>query len=194
METDPNQSRLSWQATKAAETRQRILDAALEVIAEKGVGALTIDAVVQQSGITKGGLQYHFASKEALAFGVLQQASSSFLAGIHAASGGNNGGDVAWARALVGFGFRDDPAEIGLWKPLIEMLGYAGEVKTLSEAFYAEIVRRLHGAGLSREEMTVLMMSLEGYSTSPLELPPDTGELLRGHFLGLLERAEVGKK
>lgn len=188
METDPKQNRPSWQATKAAETRQRILDSALEVIAEKGVGALTIDAVVQQSGITKGGLQYHFASKEALAFGVLQQASAAFLAGISAAAGGS--GDSAWARSLVEYGFRDDPADIGLWKPLIEMLGYAGEVKALSEGFYAEIMRRLHGAGLSREDMTVLMLSLEGYSTSPLDLPPGTGEILRGHFLRLLEHAK----
>ncbi len=93
------------------------------------------------------------------------------------------------ARALIHFAFRDDPADIGHWKPLIEMLGYAGNVKALSEDFYSEITRHLQGAGLSRELITVLMLALEGYSTSPIDMPPDTGRLLREHFLRQLAQA-----
>jgi len=189
METDPKPSRSSWQATKAAETRLHILNSALIVIAEKGAAALTIEAVVQQSGVTKGGLQYHFPTKEALAFGVLQQSATEFLEDIGRACTGDPTDDSVWARSLIRFAFRADPADIGLWKPLIEMLGYSGEVQALSESFYREINRRLSGAGLSREGTTVLMMALEGYSTSPIDLPPDTGRVLREYFLQMLEHA-----
>jgi AcrR family transcriptional regulator len=47
-------------------TRAEILDAAEAVIAEHGAGHLTLDAVAEHAGISKGGLLYNFPSKEAL--------------------------------------------------------------------------------------------------------------------------------
>jgi AcrR family transcriptional regulator len=48
------------------ETNLRLLEAASTIIAERGVDALTLDAVAQAAGVSKGGLLHHFASKEAL--------------------------------------------------------------------------------------------------------------------------------
>lgn len=46
--------------------RPVILDTALDLIAEEGVAALTYDALAERTGISKGGLLYHFAGKDAL--------------------------------------------------------------------------------------------------------------------------------
>ncbi|WP_241082032.1 TetR/AcrR family transcriptional regulator [Achromobacter xylosoxidans] len=46
--------------------RKKILDTALEIIAESGLGTLTLDAVAERAGISKGGLLYHFRLKEQL--------------------------------------------------------------------------------------------------------------------------------
>lgn len=43
-----------------------LLDAALDLIAEGGVQALTYEALAERTGASKGGLLYHFPSKEAL--------------------------------------------------------------------------------------------------------------------------------
>jgi AcrR family transcriptional regulator len=43
-----------------------LLDAALDLIAERGVAELTYDALAERAGVSKGGLLYHFESKEAL--------------------------------------------------------------------------------------------------------------------------------
>lgn len=43
-----------------------ILDAAEEVIRESGAGGLTIEAVARRAGVSVGGLQYSFRSKDAL--------------------------------------------------------------------------------------------------------------------------------
>ncbi len=51
--------------------RQLILDSALEVVEQLGASHLTIDAVALQSGMSKGGVLYHFASKKALLSGML---------------------------------------------------------------------------------------------------------------------------
>lgn len=47
-------------------TKMTILEAAGRVVLERGVAGLTLDAVAQAAGLSKGGLIYHFASKEAL--------------------------------------------------------------------------------------------------------------------------------
>jgi AcrR family transcriptional regulator len=47
-------------------TPERLLDAAERVVVRDGAARLTMDAVVQEAGISKGGLLYHFPSKEAL--------------------------------------------------------------------------------------------------------------------------------
>jgi AcrR family transcriptional regulator len=46
--------------------RPMLLDAALDLIAERGVAELTYDALAERAGVSKGGLLYHFESKEAL--------------------------------------------------------------------------------------------------------------------------------
>lgn len=52
--------------------RERILEAAERVVTEIGAARLTLDAVAQSAGLSKGGLLYHFPSKESL-LGALAQ-------------------------------------------------------------------------------------------------------------------------
>lgn len=55
-----------------AALRQQLLDSAARIIATRGLPALTLDKVVKESGISKGGLQHHFATRQALVDGVFQ--------------------------------------------------------------------------------------------------------------------------
>ncbi len=54
-------------------TRDRILDAFEDLLIDDGEKAATIDAVAAKAGVSKGGLLYHFASKEALVGGQLER-------------------------------------------------------------------------------------------------------------------------
>src|SRR3954470_23063844 len=56
-----------------ANSRDRILDAAGEIVGEVGAGKLTLDAVAQRAGLSKGGLLYNFPSKDALLSGMLER-------------------------------------------------------------------------------------------------------------------------
>ncbi|NYT37273.1 TetR/AcrR family transcriptional regulator [Allopusillimonas soli] len=53
--------------------RDKILDAALDVISEVGTTGLTLDAVASRCGISKGGLLYHFPFKEQLLYAANEQ-------------------------------------------------------------------------------------------------------------------------
>lgn len=47
-------------------TKQKLLDAATDIIMNQGVHQLTLDEVAKTAGVSKGGLLYHYPSKEAL--------------------------------------------------------------------------------------------------------------------------------
>jgi AcrR family transcriptional regulator len=49
----------------------RVLDAAEAVVVRSGIGALTLDAVAAEAGMSKGGLLHHFASKDRLIEGMV---------------------------------------------------------------------------------------------------------------------------
>lgn len=68
-------------------SRDRLLNLAEEIVRNGGGGALTIGALAQAAGISKGGVQYTFASKDALVRGLIDRWTSQFdaMLGDHAA-------------------------------------------------------------------------------------------------------------
>ncbi|PWE18099.1 TetR family transcriptional regulator [Marinicauda salina] len=70
---------------KERSTRDRILDAAEAIVEREGARRLTIDAVVRESGLSKGGVLYHFASKLALVEGMVQRLVATVEADLAAA-------------------------------------------------------------------------------------------------------------
>lgn len=64
--------------TKSIE-RDALLDAAEEIVRTRGAAALTIDAIAKAAGITKGGVQYTFNSKDALITAMFERWDGSYL-------------------------------------------------------------------------------------------------------------------
>src|SRR3954462_15817205 len=54
-------------------SREKILDAAAELVKEIGAGRLTLEAVAERAGLSKGGLLYNFKSKEVLLKAMIQR-------------------------------------------------------------------------------------------------------------------------
>jgi len=57
-------------------TRQKILDAAMDVFSEVGYAAAGLGEVIERAGMTKGALYHHFDSKEALATAIIEQGTN----------------------------------------------------------------------------------------------------------------------
>jgi len=53
--------------------RGRILDAAEQLVADQGASSLTLDAVAQAAGVSKGGLLYHYPNKDALLAAMIER-------------------------------------------------------------------------------------------------------------------------
>jgi len=53
--------------------KDAILDSAENVVIEEGAAKLTLDAVAEKAGLSKGGVLYHFPSKEALLTAMMER-------------------------------------------------------------------------------------------------------------------------
>lgn len=61
------------QRTPQPSARERILAAYEDLLIKEGMRAATLDAVAAAAGVSKGGLLYHFKSKEALTAGLVDK-------------------------------------------------------------------------------------------------------------------------
>ncbi|MCA1917688.1 TetR/AcrR family transcriptional regulator [Methanospirillum hungatei] len=60
------------------EAKRRIIEAAMEVIAERGCDQLTFEHVAQKIGVTKGAVYWYFKTKDELITAVLKKFQSEF--------------------------------------------------------------------------------------------------------------------
>jgi AcrR family transcriptional regulator len=95
-------------APPSPDARTRILDAAERIVQARGVPALTLEAAAREAGVSKGGLLYHFASKEALLAGLLNRLADLIAADFEAVLAAQPPHPARTTRAVIAWSF-DDP-------------------------------------------------------------------------------------
>lgn len=78
--------------------RDRVLDALETLLIDAGPAAATLDAVAASAQVSKGGLLYHFPSKEALVTGLLERLRQRGLEDAQAMRDSPSGAVDAWLR------------------------------------------------------------------------------------------------
>ncbi len=90
-------------------TREAILRAADRVVVDWGVSGMTLEAVAREAGVSKGGLLYHFRSKEALIGGMIGRLIEGFEAVLGRELREDRGaGSGRWTRAYARASFAED--------------------------------------------------------------------------------------
>ncbi|MFI9011703.1 TetR/AcrR family transcriptional regulator [Actinosynnema sp. NPDC053489] len=57
---------------RTAATKQKLFDAALRLVGERGAASVTVDEIAAEAGVAKGTVYYNFASKDALVDALLR--------------------------------------------------------------------------------------------------------------------------
>jgi len=178
----------SYQALKSSETRLRILSGALSVIRRGGMRSFTIDSVISETGITRGGIQYHFRSKETLEMALLEKLLEDFLCDVQRRAGEGKDG-LPWVAALLEYIFDPAVPDKGLWKSLIASLGYRPAIRDHGENLNRIFHRHMRLAGLNEGESLALCMIIEGFTTSLGPTTHESAEALRSFSLSTLNAA-----
>lgn len=128
------------------DTRARILDAAGRILVRDGSDGFTIAAVAKEAGVSKGGLFYHFESKDQLIAGLIQHYVSGF--------------DQLIAQAGAGF-VAGQPAP----RPVLALLAAAISNPVALESLnqrYTTWQRRLNHDGIPPHIATLVRCAIDG--------------------------------
>ncbi|WP_371501976.1 TetR/AcrR family transcriptional regulator [Kitasatospora sp. NBC_00374] len=75
------------QQTRSRATRRRLLEAAVECLAELGWNGSTVTVVAERAGVTRGAAQHHFPTREDLFTAAVEHVAAERLAAVRAHSG-----------------------------------------------------------------------------------------------------------
>ncbi|MBZ0289385.1 MAG: TetR/AcrR family transcriptional regulator [Anaerolineae bacterium] len=174
--------------TKAARTRETLIQAANQVLVHDGISHLTLEAVAEAAGVSKGGLLYHFPGKEALVEGMIDHYLTRFehrLESYLPQHGDNQPGN--WLRAYIRATFDTDDEETAVSAGLLAAIGINPDLLKPMQARYAAWQARIDAeAGDNRILATVIRLALDGLWMSDLfgMAPPDSD--LRAQLLSTL--------
>jgi AcrR family transcriptional regulator len=162
-----------------ANSRQAILDAAGALVAEMGAAHLTLEAVAQRAGISKGGLLYNFPTK----LDLLQAMIQSYVEGILTlASGQGDEPEAGASHALhtllesrLGMAGKEREAKSshGILAAMVEHPHLLDPVRELHRSLWARLkeTRRDHEKVLLGWFAIEGLVTLELFNTSPLSAP-----------------------
>ena len=85
------------------QTRQRIVDAALRLFAERGYTRTTMRAVAAEAGVSLGNAYYYFGSKDQLVQGFYERMQAQHEAVLDQALAGSHGLGQRWERSELAF-------------------------------------------------------------------------------------------
>ena len=177
----------------ASETRDRILDALQRILVRKGTAAVTLESVAAEAGVSKGGLLYHFRSKQAMLQGLTLRLSEDAEAEFAQAT--QDGVDVV--RYFLETSLPASDEEMALYWSVIAALRSAEGLsedgtEVLARVFgrWSELLTDYIGDPVLAE--TVRLVGDGLYLSALSGLPHPDPELLRRVFDRLLEQvAEV---
>lgn len=167
--------------------RRAILAAAARVVRTHGAGALTLDAVAHAAAVSKGGLLYHFPTKNALIAGMLAEELRRFEEEVerlrHEQEQRGAGG---WLRAFVQATFALTPAEAGFNAALLAAATTdPAMLAPLREAFARWQARAVED-GLDPATATLVRLAADGLWFADLFDAGSPAGALRAEVLGRL--------
>jgi AcrR family transcriptional regulator len=170
-------------------TRQEILAAANQLVLAEGVAHLTLEAVAKKAGVSKGGLLYHFPSKEDLIKGLIEQLNAQFDGEVARQLGLECAGEPAevdleagsWLRAFVRATFAGNKLENDWLGSSAAILTAIATNPQLLEPFrqsFAGYQRQAEQDGLDPALATIIRLAADGLWLAELfQLAPPGGEL-----------------
>ncbi|MDT0496434.1 TetR/AcrR family transcriptional regulator [Algiphilus sp. W345] len=141
--------------------REAMLDAAERVVLHASAARLTLDAVAQEAAVSKGGVMYHFPSKDALLRAMVERLVERSIAGSQAVadSAGNGPGRQmrAYVAASTGNPLGNDQVAASMLAAVANDPALLEPVREFFQARFPKLAQ-----GLSLERAAVVHLATEG--------------------------------
>lgn len=163
-------------------TRAALMAAAFNVVKHDGLQALTLDAVAHTAGVSKGGLLYHYPSKEALVSGMLATLIEDFeralVTRLREAAYDRSPG--SWLRAYLQANLDVSDGGADQSAALLAAVATKPELLVGIRQHFLAWQRRLEDDGLDPALATVVRLAVDGlFMAELLDLAPPDLEMRR---------------
>lgn len=172
-------------------SRDRILDAAERLVAGTGASHLTLDAVARAAGVSKGGLLYHFPTKQALLEGMIERHFDAVERRVAELRACNDARAANPVLALLTALFESvGPEKRAVGASLIAASATNPALMAPCRAHYADTLRQLDSLPCGFEEAALLLLAADGLVLGELiHLSPYTPEQRERIVAALMKRA-----
>jgi AcrR family transcriptional regulator len=142
--------------------RDRILNAAEEVVAEQGAGHMTMDAVAARAGVSKGGLIYHFPSLRDLLQAMLKRFVEQVDLKVEAARAALPDTPARELKAHIEAWFAFGPDSRRTQAALLATVSRDPDMLALIRERRLRVGRALLASAPDPDQMKVLLLAVEG--------------------------------
>lgn len=147
--------------------RERILDATERLILERGASQLSIDAVITEAGLSKGGFFHHFATKDALLIAIVDRLIERVSGAIEEAAARDPEPRGARLRAQIALALDADAIQThaprALLLALIEAASSQPAVARHARKVNAEVFARDAAEDISIGRAIAIQLALDGF-------------------------------
>jgi AcrR family transcriptional regulator len=175
-----------------ASTRDKIIDAAMSVVRDDGVAKLTLDEAAKRAGLSKGGVLYHFKTKDDLVRGMVEHMLNRCDALQQSYYDREPEGPYRWIRAMVRTGFDPNgPASDKLAGTLLTSVAVNPELVAPIQAKFDTWTDSIRADSPNPQLAELISMAMEGHyfeTILGLQQSDDEGrEQMKTFMLGLLK-------
>lgn len=175
-----------------ASTRDKIIDAAMSIVRDQGVTKLTLDEAAKCAGLSKGGVLYHFKTKDDLIRGIVETLVRRYDTLLRGYYDAEPDGPYRWTRATVRTGFDPQgPSSDKLANALLATVAVNRELVAPMQAYSETCIARIEADSPNPLLAGLICMAMDGYCFETilgLDLCDDTKrEQMQAFMLDLLK-------
>lgn len=161
-------------ASNSEEKKKTILLAAADIVKEEGVARLTLESVAKKAGLSKGGLLYHYSSKEELIKGMVEDWTYNYFNRIETLVKDNTKSKVSsWTNAYIKVTLSDLNNDKRLSSALIAAMFTNPSLLDVYKKEYNLLISKLTNDGIDPIKVTIIRLAIDGFWFSEIfELSP----------------------
>ena len=142
--------------------KQSILESAAAIINEEGADYLTLDAVAKKAGVSKGGLLYHFKSKDSLIEELVNYANNLYKENVSKYISDNKDEKGQWLNAFIEATREHRTENAPITSGMLAAQGTNRSLLLPLRASYQEWQQQIAHDGLDEVDATIIRLAVDG--------------------------------
>jgi len=176
------------QRRTASETRELIFEACSRILRREGLTNLTLEAVSDEAGLSKGGLLYHFPTKQSLIESLFEYHNDQFETRIQELVLEEADEAGAWLRAYAKASIEQitDPDNASLYASLFAAEEKYASAHQLMRRKYVDWQRRIEASRLDPTWATLVRFAVDGFWFAEMHKYAPPNDEMRQEIIALI--------